>query len=62
MTRITRRNDEAKKACIIYYTNREIKRFSFYDDWAYTKASDYEARMRQMTLDEFKEIHPEFFL
>ena len=59
---VTRINSETQQACIIYYEGSEIKRYSFYDDYAYTKTSRKMAEFRKMSLKDFKEIHPEFFL
>ena len=39
-----------------------IKKWSFYDDFVYTKASTFAAKISKMTKKEFLEEYPEFGL
>lgn len=47
---------------VLFYKGRQLKLFCKYDDFAFTKASDYLKELRRMTEEEFREIYPEFFL
>ncbi|MCD6435695.1 MAG: hypothetical protein J7L15_04845 [Clostridiales bacterium] len=62
MQNIKRINSEEELACIIFYDNCEIKRFSYFDDFAYIKASEYTKKFTRMSKEEFKDIFPEFFI
>ena len=59
---VTRTNSEEEQAIIIYYRGKEIKRFSYYDDFAFTKANDFMDKMRGTPPEEFFEIYPEHAL
>lgn len=62
MKNITRKNSDDKEACLIYYDGCQIQAFSYYDDYAYTKASESLKKFKAMSVKDFKNIHPEFFL
>ena len=46
----------------VKYQGKLLKGFDPCDDWAYTKANDAAEELRKMSIDEFKELYPEFFL
>ncbi len=46
----------------VKYQGKVLKSFSPYDDFAYTKAREYQEHLQHMSVDEFKELYPEFFL
>jgi alkyl hydroperoxide reductase subunit AhpC len=55
-------SNEDKRQREVTYKGKVIKAFSYYDDFAYTKAMEFMEMSQKMTDDEFKENWPEFFL
>ena len=46
----------------VKYKGVTIKYYSKYDDYAFTKSSNYYKELKSMSDEKFKEIFPEFFL
>ncbi len=46
----------------VRYQGQLLKGFDPFDDFAYTKAREYQEELQKLRIDEFKELYPEFFL
>ena len=62
MQQISLRSNEEKQQREVIYKGKVIKSFSYYDDYAYTKARDYAYLMERLPEEDFRDKFPEFFL
>ena len=62
MQQISLRSNEDKQQREVIYQGKVIKSFSYYDDFAYTKARDYASYVERLPKEEFRDKFPEFFI
>ena len=60
--RIELRSNEELQQREVVCKGEVLKAFSYYDDYAYTKARDYQKEINILTKEEFKDRFPELFL
>ena len=62
MIQLSINSNDNKQQREVRYKNVVIKAFSYYDDFAFTKAKNYKRQMEKLSITEFQELFPEFFI